>query len=607
MLGVPFILYGGNDAADNVASSDSSQPLVFYTSGRQRVRVAVSPPWESTDKPWAVVGAINWRLKVIPTSQIISINSARLEFYAITKNLPYFYKKVVPVKLLRRFVIPFRDNSTSWVTYCCQQTFANFSFLYDSYNGGAFYARQNTGGSFRLASYLDDIGRQTMLNCYDQASIMQICLGLSPNTNTAGYVYMSNFGWIVTTPLVGRGRTNNPFYLNSQCNHSIICDNNAPNRSRFANHAFVSLKPNDKDKIVDACNGPHNGNGNLQAYITAAIQTMDDTTLYRAQDKKPGTVNDADFKVSGVTNFEGTTATTAVKMATTVTKAIDSPSLPLPGAPRFLEGVEHMINLAKGSGSAIAERRSNAALADFFDDAIVSRQGFSIARSSIAASANGTDAEWVLKSNDGNDDISVSVFLAAGGLLDAIVAFGNHLGTYTRALDGMFREPEDPHSLRGQLNLESVGAGNGEEESKLTLLWVYGNVFVHIAHRSGGPHHNGPRIRELADELHKHISEGAKPLDSDEVVVPRIRKISGPEGPVAVGDTFIVRISLEGKSYTTVDCKAGLAVLMEHNQAEGYFKFYAAESGSETISFNFAHQSTLNSTTRELEVEVKEA
>ena len=565
MLGVPFILYGGNDEADNVASSDSSQQLIFYAAGTYKIRVTVSPPWASNDTPWAVVGNITWRFKVGPTGQVIGMNSTRLEFFAITKKLPSFYKNEAGVVLLRRFVVPLRDtsSSTSWVDHCCHQTFAAFSFLYDSYNGAAKYAGSNAGGSFKLKSYLSDIGKRTMLNCYDQASIMQICLGLSPASNAAGYVFMGKFGWIQTTDLVGQGKCNNPFYRNSHYNSSIICDNNASDRSDFANHAFVSIKPSDKDKIVDSCCADHNGSQNLQAYVTAAIQTDKDTTLYRSKSRTPGTASDAAFNLSGVTDLDGTTVTTLTNMTYSTkakapaTAAMPSPLLPSPSP--FLEGVAPMIERATAPVPAMPELRCNAALVDFFEGGTVSNLGWAVARSSVAVSAAGTDAEWVLKPDDGDHDdgMVVNMFLAAGGLREATLAFGSHLETYSLALDKMFQGVAE-QQVRGQLNLESKRAGGRakEHESHEILLWVYGNVFVRVASNR----HGGKRTSVLADELHKYMLAGAKPLDAKDVSVPRIRKLSGPRHAVAVGGTFDVQISLEGKSYTTVSSKVGVSL-----------------------------------------------
>ncbi|KAK0516447.1 hypothetical protein JMJ35_001050 [Cladonia borealis] len=206
----------------------------------------------------------------------------------------------------------------------------------------------------------------------------------------------------------------------------------------------------------------------------------------------------------------------------------------------------------------IAGRRSNAALADFFNDTTLSPLGWAVGRSLVAASVEGTDAEWVLKPSYGDDnDIVVKVFLTPGGLREATIAFGTHLGTYSRALDSFFQPPAHPRGVHGQLNLESVGVGNGEESSNLILLWVYGNVFVRIAHQFGGPHRDWLHVRELADKLQKCISEGSKPLDANNVMVPKIRKLSGPKDPGFVGEAFVVHVSLESKSHTTVDCKVG--------------------------------------------------
>jgi hypothetical protein len=577
MLGVPFILYGGNDVAGNVVSSDPSQPLMFYTAGTQRIRVSVSPSWANESTPWAVVGNITWRLKVSPTGQVIGINSARLEFYAIAKSLPNFYRSVVNVTLLRRFVVPLRDSATSWVDHCCKQTFTNFSFRYDSYYGAPKYVSTMEGGSFKLGSYLRDIGTRTVLNCYDQAGIMQICLGLSPATNGAGYVYMRKFGWTVTTELVGRGQCNNPFYLNNAYNSSIVCGNDDSNRSAFANHAFVSLKPS--AKIVDTCCGYHNGTLTLQEYITAAVQTEADTTLYRSTGKTPGTANDADFNVSGITDLTGATSLTAmpisarIAMAPAHVPAVSSilPDVPVP----FPEDVANMLELATVVDRHIPERRSNAALSDFFTPATLTPLGWRVSRpAEITASAAGTDAEWVLTTqyddyndddddggggsdNDDGGDITVSIFLSSGGLRGATLALGTHLGTYSQALGDVFRAG----GVRGQLNLESAPQdAEGYAGERLILLWVYGNVFVRIAHRSddGDRDGDGSGVRGLADALHRFIEQGARPVDAEDVLAPRIRGLRGPTGPVAVGETFVVSASLEGGSVATVDCKAGV-------------------------------------------------
>ncbi|KAI0117639.1 hypothetical protein F4776DRAFT_673138 [Hypoxylon sp. NC0597] len=266
ILGVPFILYGGNDAANNVASSDVSEPLIFYSAGTYMIQVVVSPSWESLEIPWAVAGNLAWRLEVVPTKQVIGINSTRLEFYAITKNIPSFYKSGVDVTLLRRFVIPRHSNSN-----------------------GASYAAKGEGGSFNLKSYLNDIGRRT-----------------------------------------------------------------------------------------------------------------------KGQLLRPGF---------------------------------------------------HHADLPQG-----------------------------------------------------------------------------------------------------------------------------------IAHGHASSHYNALRVRELADHLHTFILNGAKRTDADDITVPKTRRSSGPRGPVSVGDTFFVRVSLEGKSRGAVDCQVGNVALQEQNNADNSLRFYAVSPGKETILFCVSHQ-----------------
>ncbi|KAK6506849.1 hypothetical protein TWF481_005309 [Arthrobotrys musiformis] len=617
MLGVPFILFGGNNEAEDVVRSDASKPLMFFEPGPQKIRVTVSPPWVRSDTPWAIVGDIEWRLRVAPTGQVLGINSTRLEFYAITEDLPEFYQNSVDVTLLRRFVAQFIDRSVPWVDHCCSQTFGNFSFVYDSYWGGASFAGSRTGGSFNLNSYLASIGTKTLVNCYDQASITQIALGLSPTTNESGYVYMDKFGWIVTTNLIGRGQCNNPFFLNPECNKSILCPNDAEDRSYFDNHAFNSLKPRIKDQIVDACAGPITGGPNLQGYIDLAIQTETDTTLYHLKKMGPGTAKNADFNTSGVTDLDGTTATSSRELEIEPLKPGEPKAIPfLPGAPSFLAKAEHLLARATAP-SPIAETRSNANLGEFFGSANLSELGWTAVTSSVVSSANGTSAEWTLSRGENDSDkilVTVKLFIATGGLRDTTIAFGNHLSSYTNPhLGDLFQAPTG-QGIRGQLNLESIGASDRldpDREPGSILIWVYSNVFVQIAQRqSDSPSGSGALIHELADKLHAHISSDAKPIEGEgdnEIVEPKIRRLSGPQDPVAVGELFTVHVSLEGKSHASVATKSGNVVLSEYNEAEGSFSFYAVKPGEEVISFSFAHEKTLNSTTRGLEVKVVKA
>jgi hypothetical protein len=598
MIGVPLLIGGGNDAAETVVSSDASRPLIFTTASTQVTLVEVSPPWARNDVPWGVAGNISWRVTALPTGQVRELNSSRLEFYAIAGALPAFYGGTVDVTLLRRLVLP-RRSSTSWVEHCCQRTFAAFAFVYDSDKGQPAYARSHTGGGFNLAAYLADIGSlpRPLVNCYDQASIMQIGLGLAPATLGAGYVFLLPFGFIKTTLLVGRGVCNNPFFLDPQWNPAILCDNNAPNRSGFGNHAFVALEPGTSDKIVDTCCGYYNGTLTLAQYIAAAIQTEADTTLYALHHITPGTAASAKVE-QGVTNLKGLP-----------TVGAPADKIPTPTLPPFSAEVERMIERATAPPTNAVEvkRHSDAALRRFFAHDVA--EHWAVARSAVHSSPDGTFAEWRLEarprpsatdtdkdnnSSGSHEVLLVDIFVASScdaGAAAATAAFANHLGAYHRPLDSLFRAPP-AERVRGQLNLETYDADADADASArpagepasaaslpspstapspspasslastsgVILLWVYGNVFVRISHRADAPHRNTARVHALADQLHERIAGGAKPAGAS-VLAPRISRIRGPDGAVAVRSIFVVNVSLEGKAHADVESKAGVSSL----------------------------------------------
>ena len=299
ILGVPLRIRGGNDASHNLISGTNDW-LIFYKAGPTTVSMRVSPPWASRDTPWGVAGNIVWKLHVISTGQRLGMNSSRVEFYAINKDLPPFYKGTVPVKLARRFVLP-RQTKTSWIRHCCKAVFHDFLFEYETQCGGSGYGVHYGGGQFQLERYLRHIGRGELVNCFDQAGIMQICLALCPATASTDWIGMSPFGYIKTTVLVGHGACNNPMFGNN--GSSKVCDNNLPGRSGFGNHAFLRTK---ERMIVDACCGPFHGDKTLDKYINESIQDKNETRLYETPGEKynlPGKPRHASPK-GGINGFK---------------------------------------------------------------------------------------------------------------------------------------------------------------------------------------------------------------------------------------------------------------------------------------------------------------
>ncbi|KAK6332655.1 hypothetical protein TWF730_004315 [Orbilia blumenaviensis] len=274
VLGIPLVLEAGNDACPILAASDI---ILIDTARIYDVSVTVRPPWREPGRPWAVAGSISWRLGLMATGQRITLNSTRLELYAIANKLPEYYKGFVDVRLLRRFVATARLPLVSWIDHCIHLIHSEPSFVHDSQQGQPHYYFNDR---FNLIQHLGHIGQQKPVNCFDQAAIMLACLGLNPDTHNAKFVSMRPFGWIKPTWLVGEGMCNNPFYQDRQHDSQIRCGDNNTSRSRFTCHAFISLGPIDQNPlIVDACCGPYNGGLGLQQYKGSLIHTPTQTTL----------------------------------------------------------------------------------------------------------------------------------------------------------------------------------------------------------------------------------------------------------------------------------------------------------------------------------------
>ncbi|KAI0098792.1 hypothetical protein GGR51DRAFT_537467 [Nemania sp. FL0031] len=297
-------LYGDNDASVDVIRPGSS-PLVFSEIGRHRLSMTVEPPWAATDVPWGLAGNIAWRLQNVGNGKWVGLNSTRLEFYALNHTLPAPFKSnTVPVELLRQVLLPRQmwTPSDTWENYCCRLAFQDFTFQYDVMNGAPLYYALGTEtladgtkkakGDFKLGMYLNSVGRRKAVNCYDQASAMQVFLLLSPTITAADWMFMEPFGFIHTTVLVGRGACNNPFYKK---NGTLpIVRRSVIERTSFRNHAFVHVRreSNSGLKVVDACCGPHTGTEDLNTYITNSIDSKKNWR-WRSEPRVDGEVRDA--------------------------------------------------------------------------------------------------------------------------------------------------------------------------------------------------------------------------------------------------------------------------------------------------------------------------
>lgn len=113
---------------------------------------------------------------------------------------------------------------------------------YDSCNGAPSYTDDGGSSPFKLTLWLNNHlgGGVGSVNCYDMGKAVVVfsnALGCG-----ASYAFTYPFGYLNCIQPVGRGWTNNPFYLNPNWDPNPIVDgawSENQGRSRFGNHAFA--------------------------------------------------------------------------------------------------------------------------------------------------------------------------------------------------------------------------------------------------------------------------------------------------------------------------------------------------------------------------------
>ena len=126
----------------------------------------------------------------------------------------------------------------------------------------------------------------------------------------------------------------------------------------------------------------------------------------------------------------------------------------------------------------------------------------------------------------------------------------------------------------------------------------------------------------LASVLHKEITSGAIPVQ--QAPVPKIGKVSGPNGQVRLGEQFIIQVEVDGGEYSNVQNETGVSALpkilcrldikhmsknvifLQADETGKRFSFLASSCGKDRIFFCFAHGRTLNSVSESVEIEVVE-
>lgn len=269
-----IVMFCGSAVAQSHASSSpvQSQPLslVFEVSAKYEPGMFGRVTSEN----------LSWRLTHKNTEKFVDIMSAALELYWLYGYDPGFFKRGVPVGILRQLA------QACWITgklhppsstqpgqlSVCQgpgipekkwivSAVVNYCFFrnpprYD-FNGKHHFVVINNDFkqiTLRLRAYLTSFNDPDALcNCYDQAAILQYFLRVIGISDVSYCKIQVSFSF-KTTYLVGR----------TGCTHP-----NTMNRSPFMNHAFCSLR--EWDAALDSCIGPHTGNERFFQYLDNVV------------------------------------------------------------------------------------------------------------------------------------------------------------------------------------------------------------------------------------------------------------------------------------------------------------------------------------------------
>ncbi len=224
---------------------------------------------------------IQWQLR-FAGKKIVAAGNTDLDLYWINLlHIPNsIYRKGTPLELIRN-MFPAKNKSTLFsktivslagsVHAIVANVFGNVPPRYDIWYGANYFTTITSWNNITLHynAYLNAHNNlpNSILNCYDAAAILQYCLGYY--SFASYYCFMSPFGYLLQTNLIGRGPCNNPFYGNG--GPAIIGRQN-PSRTAFGNHAFLALVSN--AAIVDACAGPHTGTEYAAAYVNNATDSI---------------------------------------------------------------------------------------------------------------------------------------------------------------------------------------------------------------------------------------------------------------------------------------------------------------------------------------------
>ncbi|KAI0066877.1 hypothetical protein BV25DRAFT_1912232 [Artomyces pyxidatus] len=201
---------------------------------------------------------------------------------------------------------------------------------YDAIQGTKHFVKYYTRFDGKDGDYLCDIDEYTHIlgsvtamfqraNCIDLSSIVRVALSFLPWFYSVKTCWLTPFGYIKPTTLKGFqsiGPCNNPFFQDARFKSEPLTSKqysraptqvNWKGRSAFGLHCFISvyIPPLTYPVILDATCGPQGGLNTapkkLTEYLSAVLETDQDTNYYITFNDRPGQAQDVVDTWRGVT------------------------------------------------------------------------------------------------------------------------------------------------------------------------------------------------------------------------------------------------------------------------------------------------------------------
>ena len=283
--------YGGTGKLSGALETMAFEGDCPLGAGEHIVEVTVSPNYDSVR---GFKGTITWKIEAAEFTEIVGSTVAEV-YFVLEEPADLYDPKGVWVEALRFLCYRVKNikakskaaDVTKIVTKYCH---SDHGLKYDTVRGSTNYCRGSSFDSLRFL-LLDYMAcKDEIVNCYDQASAIQVLCGALGVKIT--WLYLDPFGFLNESNLVGVGMCNNPFFRARGANPNPVVASDDPGRTPFGNHAFCVNKA---FKTFDACAGPHVGTENTEEYLIASIDST--TRLYaHFRGLRPGNVSDIKTK-----------------------------------------------------------------------------------------------------------------------------------------------------------------------------------------------------------------------------------------------------------------------------------------------------------------------